>query len=84
MSNICQILLSRQEFKLANVLTAYYELSLTEERVIQAIFDKNFDWLSWVWSFEKNFIGPRRNKNSAKKITLKNLFNLITSTPETN
>jgi hypothetical protein len=64
MANIAQILLYREEFRLANILTAHYELCLTEEIVMTAASSKYFDWLNWVWAFDKNYLGPRRSKYS--------------------
>jgi len=42
MANITQILLYRDEVSLANILIAHYEISLTEEMVIFAIFSKHY------------------------------------------
>jgi len=41
-------------------LTAYYEVSLDEEMLFGAIDHKQFEWLSYVWAFGKNYIGIRR------------------------
>jgi len=60
MANIVKILLFKKEEKLACLLTAYYELSLDEDSYYQAVDNKNFQWLEFVWAFGKNFIGSRR------------------------
>jgi len=67
MANIAQILLYRNELKLANILTAHYEISLTTEIVTAAISKDHFQWLNWVWAFNKNYLGLRQKK---EKITL--------------
>ena len=38
--------------------------------------NKNFEWLSFVWAFGKNFIGSRR-AGSSKKVIIKALLEII-------
>ena len=81
MANIVKILLYRDETKLACFLTAYYELAVDEEMIIYAIEQKEFEWLSYVWAFGKNYIGPRQNVK-ASRVDLVNLFAMISSKHE--
>jgi hypothetical protein len=76
MASIIKILLYRDEIKLACFLTSYYELSLDEDLIIQAIEQKQFEWLNYVWAFGKNYIGPRRLHKSSR-VNLVNLFLMI-------
>jgi hypothetical protein len=60
MANIIKILLFRGEQSLACLLTAYYEISLDEDMLFSAIDYSQFEWLSHVWAFGKNYLGSRR------------------------
>ena len=57
-------------------MTAYYEFSLEDEAIIQAVQSKYFDWLKFVWAFGKNFTGSRR-QGDAVKITIKALLAIV-------
>jgi len=74
MANIVQILLLRNELKLANILTAHYEIYLTDDMLREAISQDHFQWLNWVWAFNKNYL-EQRQKN--KKISLYSFFKMI-------
>ena len=37
---------------------------------------ENFEWLFYVWAFNKNYIGSKK-KNDAKFITFESLFEAI-------
>jgi hypothetical protein len=60
MASICKILLFRGELKLALLLTSMYEISLDLQMIENAIEFKQYEWLSYVWAFGKNFEGARR------------------------
>lgn len=75
MSNIIRILLYRSEIGLACTATAYYEVALDEDMIFSAFEHKNFEWLSYVWAFGKNYIGARRNKG--KKLCFEDLFTAL-------
>ena len=55
-----QILLFKEEIDLACFLTSYYEVAIDEVMYIEAIWSDHYDWLKYVWNFNKNFIGDRR------------------------
>ena len=59
MTNILKIALQKEEEKLACIITAYYEIALEEEMIVRAITNSNYQWLLFVWAFDKNYIGPR-------------------------
>lgn len=60
MAIITQILLFKEEIPLACFLTAYYEVDIDKEMYVEAIYSDHYDWLKYVWNFNKNFIGNRR------------------------
>jgi len=62
MANILKILLYREEVGLACLLTVYYELALDELMIRQAIYCEHYEWLNFLWAFEKNFLNERSNK----------------------
>ena len=76
MANLVKILLFMKEEKLACMLTAFYELSIEHETYFTAVYNKNFDWLKYVWAFGKNYIGSRRIETS-QKINIKKLMDMI-------
>ena len=59
MGNIIRILLYRDEEKLACYLTAYYEVTLDLNMYIDALKNNHFEWLNYLWIFEKNYVGNR-------------------------
>ena len=66
MSNILKVLLftgRNGEEALACLLTAYYEISLDQEMIYQAIDRGHYKWLNYLWAFGKNYIGSRRSPN---------------------
>lgn len=76
MANIAQILLYKQEEKLACLLTAYYELSLEKEAFVQAVQNKKFDWLKYVWAFGKNCYGSRR-QGDFERLSIQELLKIV-------
>mmetsp|Transcript_13249 Transcript_13249/g.20707 ORF Transcript_13249/g.20707 Transcript_13249/m.20707 type:complete len:228 (+) Transcript_13249:970-1653(+) len=74
MANILKILLYREEEGLACFLTAFYEVSLDEIMIKQAIENDHFVWLNYVWVFQKNYLGDRANKD---RVTFHLLFDYI-------
>ena len=75
MATIIKILLFRKEVGLACTLTAYYEISLDEDLIFSAIDNKQFEWLSYVWAFGKNYIGARCNRG--KKLVFEDFFSAL-------
>jgi len=59
MTNVLQIAIQRQEEKIACLITAHYEFILEDEMIFRAITNGNFEWLKFVWGFQKNYIGPK-------------------------
>jgi hypothetical protein len=57
MTNVLKIALQKEEEKLACIITAYYEVTLEEEMIIRALTSENYQWLFFVWAFDKNYIG---------------------------
>lgn len=64
MTNILKIALSKNEEKIACIISAYYEIALEEEMIVRAISKDNYQWLLFTWAFDKNYIGAR-NKEGA-------------------
>ena len=60
MATIVKILLFRSELKLACLLTSMYEISIDSQMISAAIDHKQYEWLSYVWAFGKNYLGARR------------------------
>jgi hypothetical protein len=56
MANIAQILLYYDEIDLACYLTAYYEIQCDEHMIQNAICDDYFQWLNYLWVFDKNYV----------------------------
>ena len=54
---LTKLLLSKEEEKLACLVIAYYEISLEQDMIINSVTLENFEWLFYVWAFEKNYIG---------------------------
>ena len=76
MTNVLKIALSKNEEKLACIITAYYEVALEEEMIIRALTESNYEWLQFTWAFEKNYIGQKNRKDS-HFITYGQLIDLI-------
>jgi hypothetical protein len=57
MTNVLKIALQLEEEALACLITAYYEVNVEQEMIIKALSMDNFQWLKFLWAFEKNFIG---------------------------
>lgn len=55
---------------------AYYEVALESEMIIRAVTFENYEWLFYVWAFDKNYIG-QRNKIDSILITYETIFDLI-------
>ena len=62
MTNILKLALYNNEEKLSCIIVAYYEIELAEEMVVRAIANDNFNFLMFVWAFDKNHIKDTRNK----------------------
>ena len=78
MANIVKVMLFKEEEKLACLLTSYYEMSLDEDSFYQAVDNKSFTWLSFVWAFGKNYIGSRLIADSTK-LNIKQLMDIVCS-----
>lgn len=76
MTNVLKIALSKDEEKIACIITAYYEIALEEEMIVRAISKENYQWLLFTWAFDKNYVGAR-NKEGALFISFEQLFDLI-------
>ena len=59
MTNVLKIALQKEEEKLSCVITAYYEIAIEEDMVVRALDLHNYEWLQFVWAFDKNYIGSR-------------------------
>lgn len=75
-TNILKILLERGEEKVACLLIAFYEVALEDDMIFRAIENKHFQFLQFIWAFNKNLLGPRSAIDSTK-ITFTNLFDTI-------
>jgi len=64
MTNVLKIALQKEEEKLACIITAYYEVIIEQEMVIKALSMDNYQWLLFIWAFEKNFLGYRNNEDA--------------------
>jgi hypothetical protein len=56
MANIIRILLYMDEEPLACYLTAFYEINIDKAMIQNAIIRNNYQWLNYLWVFEKNKI----------------------------
>ena len=54
MANIIKILLYKEEEPLACYLTAFYKLTIDKDMLQSAIANNNYDWLNFLWVFDKN------------------------------
>ena len=70
MSNILRICLSKEEEKLACIITAYYDFYLEAKIVTHALKDEQYEFLRYVWAFDKNYIDE-------VLITFEDLFGMI-------
>jgi hypothetical protein len=79
MATIAKILLFRDEKKLANLLASMYELSIDEKMYLAAVRYNQWDWLSYVWAFGKNYLGARRDQSKERipMMTYVKLFDLV-------
>ena len=78
MTNVLKIALTKDEEKIACIITAYYEVALEEEMIIRALANSNYEWLMFVFGFDKNYIGPRHKKDApAIPIKYVHLFDMI-------
>jgi hypothetical protein len=59
LTNILKIALSKDEERVACMITAYYEINLDEEMLITALATEQYEWLKFVFGFQKNFLGSR-------------------------
>lgn len=76
MTNVLKMAIEKDEEKLACIITAYYEVELNEDMIIKALTSENFEWLFFVWAFDKNYIGLR-HKAESLFITFEQLFDLV-------
>ncbi len=51
MTNILKISLQKEEERIACMVTAYYEINLDEDMLIQALATEQYEWLKFVWGF---------------------------------
>ena len=56
MTNVLKIALQLEEEMLACVITAFYEVNVEQEMIIKALSINNFEWLKFLWAFDKNFL----------------------------
>lgn len=54
MTNILKIALQKEEEKLACILTAYYNIAIKEEMIGRALVNENFEWLMFLFAFNRN------------------------------
>ena len=64
MTNVLKIALQKEEEKLACIITAYYEVTIEQEMLIKALSMDNYEWLLFLWAFQKNYIGIRQREDS--------------------
>ena len=79
MAGIIKVLLFRKETDLACYLTAFYEIYLDDETIKSAIEFGHFNWLKYLYAFNKNYIGHINTVKlaDAKQFKLNELFGLI-------
>mmetsp|Transcript_39182 Transcript_39182/g.37575 ORF Transcript_39182/g.37575 Transcript_39182/m.37575 type:complete len:160 (+) Transcript_39182:813-1292(+) len=75
-TNILKIALTNDEEKLSCLITAYYEVALEEDIILKALSSQWYQWLMFVWAFDKNYIGSRIKEDSSY-INFEQLFDLI-------
>lgn len=76
MTNILMIALQKSEEKIACIITAYYEIEIDINIIVKALLDNQYQWMMFVWNFNKNYIGKRNNSDSIR-ITYDQLFKAI-------
>jgi hypothetical protein len=76
MTNILKIALQHEEEKLSCIIVAYYEISLEVDMIVRALTHANYQFLLFVWAFDKNFLGNRYQKEPMF-ISFHDLFDLI-------
>ena len=79
-SDIIKILLYRKEMDLACYMTAFYNLWIEKELVINAVEFRWLRWVQYVFAFNKNILSDAKKKDDdepPKKILFKNLFGAI-------
>jgi hypothetical protein len=64
-TNAIKIALITKEEKIASVLLVEYKINVEEDMITRSIFTQKFEFLRYMWLFEKNFIFLR---NKVKKI----------------
>lgn len=59
MTNILRLTLQKNEDKLACIIIAYYEVALDELMLANALANNKYEWLMFVWGFDKNYLGSK-------------------------
>ena len=49
----------KKEETLLCVIAAYYEVLIDHDVLILALQDSNYNFLMYLWAFQKNYIGDR-------------------------
>ena len=66
MTNLLKVALEKDEKKLSEVIIAYYQCSLTEDIIVNAIKNNQFEFLHNLFGFGKNFLYNRTEKTSSE------------------
>lgn len=59
---LINVLLAIGEQKLACWFTAYYEINIDDSDIKNAIKKEQYEWLNYVWAFNKNWIEEEEGK----------------------
>jgi len=54
----------KKEETLLCVIIAYYEVFIDHEILILALKDSSYNFLKYVWAFQKNYIGDREPQDA--------------------
>ena len=76
MTNVLKLALLQNEEKLSCIITAYYEVNLDEDMIIKALATDKYEWLKFVWAFNKNYIG-KPGGNDTVLMGFQHLFDMI-------
>ena len=64
MTNVLKIALQKDEEKLSCIITAYYEVIIEQDMIIKALSIDNYQWLQFLYAFDKNYLGQRGHDDS--------------------
>lgn len=70
----------RDEWELANYLTAFYKLKLKKEMFEEALLsqkDEYYKWLNYLWVFKQNYYSRDFSQPKKDKMTMIDLFQII-------